>query len=101
MEALLEPAKQEEANLPRLLDQAIALHQKGGLAEAERLYLNILEAQPDHFDALHLLGIVRHQQGRDVEALELIGSALERNPRSAEALSNYGSVLEQLGHHEE
>src|SRR5262249_35099339 len=56
----------------RLRDRAIALHQKERLAEAERLYLDMLEVQPAHFDALHFLGIVRHQQGRDMEALELI-----------------------------
>src|SRR5262249_21305931 len=95
------PVAWQPADLSRLLDQAIFVHQRGRLAEAERLYLNILEVQPDHFDALLLLGVIRHQQGRDAEALGLTGSSLTKNPRSAEALSNYGSVLEQLGRHEE
>jgi hypothetical protein len=54
----------EETDLSRLLEQAIAHHQNGSLAEAERLYLQILKGQPGHFDALHLLGVVRHQQGK-------------------------------------
>src|SRR5262249_9924289 len=72
--AVKRPGKRREASRPgnttdpsSVLDKAIALHQKDQLAEAERLYLEILGGQPDQFDALHLLGVVRHQQGRDAE----------------------------------
>jgi tetratricopeptide (TPR) repeat protein len=87
--------------LSRRLAHALAVHQQGAVAEAERLYLDILEAQADHFDATHLLGVVRHQQGRDLEALALIGRALKLNPRSPEALSNQGAVLQRLRRYEE
>ena len=69
------------------LQQAISLHQQGRLADAEQLYRQILARQPAHFDALHLLGVVRMQQGRGLEALELIEKALKVDPRSARALS--------------
>src|SRR5262249_53137560 len=65
-DAAAPPAEGEPADSSRLLEQAIFVHQRGRLTEAERLYLKILEVQPDHFDALHLLGVIRHQQGRDV-----------------------------------
>jgi tetratricopeptide (TPR) repeat protein len=94
-------AQAQAADLPGLLARATALHHKGELMEAEPLYLAILEAQPDHFDAMHLLGVVRHQKGRHHEALDMIGSALKRNPGSAEALSNQGAVLQRLGRHKE
>src|SRR5215469_10005195 len=71
--------RRDDAEPAMLLDRAIALHQAGRLAEAERMYLAVMEAQPDDFDATHLLGVIRHQQGRDQEALELIGSVLKRN----------------------
>ena len=51
-----------------LLRRALPLHQAGKLDQAERLYLAILAAQADHFDALHLLGVVQYQQGRIAEA---------------------------------
>lgn len=57
----------QPAALSRLLNQAVAFHQKGHLPPAETLYLQILDAQPDHFDARHLLAVLRHQQGRDEE----------------------------------
>src|SRR5439155_8635397 len=94
----LEP---EDTNLSRQLDRANAHYRNGRLAEAEPLYLEVLRAQPDHFDALHLLGLIRYRQDRPLEALELIGLALRSNPRSASALSNHGAVLHRLERHEE
>lgn len=72
------PARQELPNLRQMVKQAVALHQKGEMAEAEGLYLQILKASPDHFDARHLLGVLRHQQRRHTEALDLIGAALKK-----------------------
>jgi tetratricopeptide (TPR) repeat protein len=84
-----------------LLTRAVALHRGGKLAEAEGQYRELLRAQPDHFDAQHLLGILKHQQQRNAEALQLIGGALRGNPDAAEALSNYGVVLAALKRHQE
>jgi protein O-GlcNAc transferase len=84
-----------------LLDRAIDCHQEGQLTQAEALYLQILRNQPDHFDARHLLGVVRHQQGRSAEALELVGAALATRPKSVRALSNHGLILYALRRYEE
>jgi predicted O-linked N-acetylglucosamine transferase (SPINDLY family) len=83
------------------LAQAIAHQRAGRLAEAEAHYRAILTREPRHFDALHLLGLLRHQQGRDAEAIELIGSALAVDSDALPALMNYGTVLHHLGRHEE
>ena len=63
-------------NPQTILNQAIAFHQTGNLADAERLYLQLMAAAPREAAAPHLLGVVRAQQGRNSEALELIGKAL-------------------------
>ncbi|HWX90187.1 MAG TPA: tetratricopeptide repeat protein [Rhizomicrobium sp.] len=84
-----------------LLDQAVGLHGQGRLAEAERLYAQILATAPDHADARHMLGVLRAQQGRHAEALELIAPVVAANPRDALALANYGNVLNALEHLEE
>jgi protein O-GlcNAc transferase len=86
----------EQSELRQLLERAMGFHQTARLADAERLYRQILKADPAHFDAQHLLGIVRHQQGRGAEALVLIGAALKARPDSAQALSNQGLVLYEL-----
>ena len=80
-----------------LLDRAIGHHQTGQLTEAERLYADILKTDPDDFDARHLLGVIRYQQGRSGEAIDHIEAALRIYPDSARALSNYGLVLSELG----
>jgi tetratricopeptide (TPR) repeat protein len=95
------PAPPREPPTSAILQQAVALHRRGMLAEAGELYGRILAIEPTHFDALHLLGVVRHQQDRNAEALELIGAALAIAPRNAAALSNHGIVLTELGRHGE
>jgi len=80
---------------------AVDFHARGNLAEAERLYAEILGHEPNNFLTRHMLGLVRYQQGRIPEALNLIGSALKLNPHDAAALSNYGLVLEAMGRFEE
>ena len=84
-----------------LLNQAIAFHQTGNLADAERLYLQLMTAAPAEAAAPHLLGVVRAQQGRNDEALELIGKALKIRPDAPEMLSNYGNVLKSQGRFDE
>ena len=48
-------------------------HQRGLLSQAVRRYRGVLRAQPDHADALHLLGVALHQQGDHRQAAESIG----------------------------
>jgi predicted O-linked N-acetylglucosamine transferase (SPINDLY family) len=75
-----------------LLGQALSLHQQGRLPEAEKFYKAALKIEPDHFDALHLLGVLKQQQGNSAEALRLIAAALKTDA-TPDALSNYGNVL--------
>ncbi len=80
-----------------LYGQAASLHQRGQLAEAESLYLQILAGAPQAFAPRHMLGVLRAQQGRIEEARTLIAAALQENPKDAGALVNYGNVLTLLG----
>ena len=64
-----------------LLGQALALHRSGRVGEAERLYRQALEGDPDNVEALHLLGVAALQQGRAAEAVERIGQAAKRRRR--------------------
>ncbi|MEA2954001.1 MAG: hypothetical protein QOJ96_3521, partial [Alphaproteobacteria bacterium] len=80
-----------------LIQQALVHHQNGELAQAEALYEKVLKSDPNQFDALHLLGVLRYQQNRYGEALRLIAAALKTDSKSVAALSNYGLVLDKLG----
>jgi len=76
-----------------LLHRAVQLHQSGNLAEAESLYRRILESDPDHPDALHLLGVISHQAGDGASALELIGRAIQMNSGVAIYHNSLGVAL--------
>jgi tetratricopeptide (TPR) repeat protein len=84
-----------------MLERAAALHRGGKLADAETLYRDILVTDAQQFDALHLLGVVRYQQGHNAEAEELIRAARAQQPHNVSALSNHGIVLSELGRHAE
>src|SRR5260370_39957010 len=84
-----------------LFDLAVAFHQKGALADAERICMQILSAMPNDFQASRLLGIIRYAQGRHREALELLGTAVGKNPGAAHAWSNHGLALHQLQRYDE
>ena len=58
------------------LQVAIAHHRRGQLAEAEQLYRQILNANPRHADALHLLGLIAHQAGRHDIGVQYIRQAI-------------------------
>jgi protein O-GlcNAc transferase len=83
------------------LQRAIAFQQRGNLAAAERLYRAILDAEPDQFDALHLLGVIRLQERRNEEAIGLIRTALRVRPNVVEALSNLAKGLALIGRDDE
>ncbi len=78
------------------MQDAVALHQQGRLREAEKLYARVLKAAPDHFDALHLLGLVKAQRGQMGEAFRLMSAALKINPKAPDALMNLANVLHAL-----
>jgi tetratricopeptide (TPR) repeat protein len=74
--------------IPQAIERAAALQRRGLLADAEKIYGNILKLEPKHFDALHLLAVARYQQGRYREALPLYERARAVKSDSAELLSN-------------
>jgi lipoprotein NlpI len=80
---------------------AIAEHQAGRFAEAEALYRQVLDRQPQDVDALRLLGVVRFQRG-DVPAAErLLRQALSIAPNYAKAHDNLAYVYNGAGRNDE
>jgi Flp pilus assembly protein TadD len=84
-----------------LLDQGLEHHQAGRPAEAERLYREVLRANPMHADALHLLGLVHHQRGEHETAIDHIRRALTVRPASDVIWANLGTVYYALGRNRE
>lgn len=79
-----------------LLSAGIAHHGAGRLAEAEAVYRQILALNPQHADALHLMGVIALQIGKPDVAVGLIAQAIRNNPRNPGYFSNLGSALRRL-----
>jgi len=95
------PVAHDDTVIAEATQYAVTFHQRGQLAEAEKLYAAILKVRPDHFNALHLLGVLRQEQGDSADAARLLQAALNMNPRSVEALCNLGRVLNSLNLYDE
>jgi protein O-GlcNAc transferase len=80
---------------------AVEHHQAGRLAEAEKIYHQVLAKQPDHAGALHLLGVLAVQMGEFDGAVELIRRAIRLVPDSAEMHFNLGNAFQNMGRFDE
>jgi tetratricopeptide (TPR) repeat protein len=87
--------------MPDTLQFALQHHQQGRLHEATRLYQALLAVQPEHLEALHLLGVVAHQQGDHARAALLIGRAIAGNPNNAMYHANLAEAHRALGQFDE
>jgi predicted O-linked N-acetylglucosamine transferase (SPINDLY family) len=92
--------KQARKQAELLLPAAIKAYREGRHAEAQALCQQILKDLPQHFDALHLLGVSETDCGRFEEAATVLARAVEVDPRSAEAQSNLGTALFSLNRFE-
>jgi tetratricopeptide (TPR) repeat protein len=84
-------------SIPETFDLALRHHQAGNHPLAEQLYRQILEAEPQHVNALHLLGVLAYQAGKYNRAVDFMEQALRLAPKFAEAYINLGMVLKDQG----
>lgn len=80
---------------------ALEHQQAGRLPQAEAAYRNILQAAPDHPDALHFLGLLTHQLGNSETAVQLISQAIRSNPANPLYHLNLGTIYPSLNKVEE
>ncbi len=76
---------------------AFAHHQRGELAQAQTIYRQILDAEPQHADVWHLLGLVAHQEGRNDEAVNSILRAISLNDAQPAYHNHLGAVYAVVG----
>ena len=72
-------------------------HQQGRPAQAEQAYAEILRQDPDHAEALHLMGMLAIQGRQPQIAVELISRAIATEPNVAAMYSNRAVALSTLG----
>jgi protein O-GlcNAc transferase len=81
----------------KTLQLAAQHHQAGRLAEADRLYQQVVHRAPQNAKALHSWGVLHAQAGRFDKAGELIRQAVKIDPRKAEYYCDLGNVLAASG----
>jgi tetratricopeptide (TPR) repeat protein/glycosyltransferase involved in cell wall biosynthesis len=75
-------------------------HQAGRLLEAENLYRQIIEVQPESANVLCLLGIAARQQGKIAEAIDFYEQSIAQNRDFVEAHLNKANLLLDVGEYQ-
>lgn len=83
-------------NTEALFQLGLSHHQNGRLQEAQDHYALVIQLNPKHADALHLLGVIAFQKRSYVQAAKLMHEAITCNPQFAAAHSNLGLVYAEL-----
>lgn len=91
------PGPQQAHWLGNELASAIRLQQSGAHAQAESIYRAVLERNPDHADALHLLGCNLIAQRRLDEAIAVLLRVSGIDPACAEAHYNLAGAYSARG----
>lgn len=83
------------------LQQAIAHHQAGRLAEAEAVYNDILRDNPEDANALQLKGLIHAARNETGQAITCMENSLSINPNQPSVHYNLGMLFSNLGRHSE
>ena len=89
------------AELAETLEIAVQHHRAGRLRHAEHLYHLILQSDHNNPTALHLLGVIAHQEGKHDVAIDLIGKAIKNNSQIPQFHNTLGLVFQALEKFEE
>jgi predicted O-linked N-acetylglucosamine transferase (SPINDLY family) len=91
------PTSRKGHDIAGIFANAVACQQLGLLAEAQAGYKKVLKKSPNHFYALHLLGMIEHNNGNAEIAARLLKRALLVDPKSAAVHSDLSLAQVALG----
>lgn len=91
----------EQFNLDNCLQIALNAHQSGQLEQAELHYQTILKEEPQHFDALQLMGVIAGQKKDYPKALNYLGQAIKINPEHQDCHFNLAKIHLELNQYQQ
>ena len=91
----------QTVTIPQALQLALQHHQANHLQEAEQIYRQVLEVEPNNSDALHLLGVIAYQVKNYDVAVDLISQAIQINDTAPNFYNSLGNALSDQGKLEE
>ncbi len=83
-------------NKKKLLNKALSYHKNGEIDAANKIYINILENDPNDFDANHLHALVLSQKKNYIKSVDYFSKAYEQGPVTCELLNNFAIVYRNL-----
>jgi tetratricopeptide (TPR) repeat protein len=84
-------------NREEAMQSGMRQHQAGQLAAAETIYRQILHEEPNHADALQLLGIIAGQRGDADAAIDLFRQSIQLRPEHPGPYRNLAPLLAKKG----
>lgn len=91
------PDQPHPITLAQALDIGLQHQQAGDLHKAEEIYRQILQVDPNHADALQLLGTIAFQTGHFDAAIDLVSRAIQAAPGHAPFWYNLGVIHKEMG----
>jgi tetratricopeptide (TPR) repeat protein/2-polyprenyl-3-methyl-5-hydroxy-6-metoxy-1,4-benzoquinol methylase len=88
-------------SIPATMQTAMQHHQSGRLPQAEACCRQVLQIAPNHPDALHLLGLIAYQVGKNAIAVDLINRAINIKSSDPDYHLNLGNALLAQGNLDE
>jgi tetratricopeptide (TPR) repeat protein len=85
------------SGLNKLMAEAVMHHRAGRLAEAEAVYLAVLNVAPGHPGTLHNLGVIAGVRGNSQAAIDHFDAAIAAEPNYAVAHYNRAAACRALG----
>ena len=85
----------------QLIQQGTVAFEAGEYAEAERLFLEVVERTPTYANVYNMLGLIASHRGAPEKAVELFRRALTLNPTYSEVQLNLAITLAEMGAYEQ
>ena len=86
----------KELNKKNLLNKALSYHKDGEIDAANKIYLKILEKDPNDFDANHLHALVLSQKNDYIKSIDFFSKAYSEGPVTCELLNNFAIAYRNL-----
>jgi protein O-GlcNAc transferase len=90
-----------QAKIEVLFNQGFDCYKHGQLNQAWQIYQQVLQLQPEHFDALYMLGLIASDNQNFELTVDLMGKVIKLKSNHADALYNHGVALQKLNRMEE
>ncbi|HYM18085.1 MAG TPA: tetratricopeptide repeat protein [Micropepsaceae bacterium] len=84
-----------------LIETARAVHEAGNIAEAARLYGEVLKSDAHNVEALYRLAAIQFERGQYEDAQRMLGEATRIAPEAVDAHLLRGRALQRLNRHQQ